>query len=56
MNKITQTKESASFNKKKTAIKKKRQYKHILDSDIEENLNEKITKRLHSVQIIYFCR
>lgn len=55
MNKITQTK-AAFLNKKKHAAKKKRQYKHILDSDIEENQNEKITKRLHSVQIIYFCR
>lgn len=56
MNKITHTKEASVFNKKKNITKKKRHYKHILDSDIEENQNEKITKRLHSVQIIYFCR
>lgn len=56
MNKVTQNKQTASFNKKKNIPKKKRHYKHILDSDIEENQNEKITKRLHSVQIIYSFR
>lgn len=38
--------------KKKVTHKKGRQYKHILDSDIQISLSEKITKRLNSVQII----
>lgn len=54
---MTKTKRNISpISKKKSVLKKKRHYKHILDSNIEENMSEKITKRLHSVQIIYFSR
>ncbi|HEX2787524.1 MAG TPA: hypothetical protein VHP32_06420 [Ignavibacteria bacterium] len=54
MNKITHiTKQShSSIGKKKSNPKKKRQYKHILDNDIQESLSEKISKRLDSLQII----
>jgi hypothetical protein len=53
MNKLQTSKQTHfSYNKKKSIPKKKRQYKHILDNDIQESLSEKISKRMASIRII----